>query len=438
MGRGGRKRRTRFFCRPGSHVPARRKIALMKILVVNTGSSSVKFTLYETRGDVLLAKGLIERIKSPNAALTYSNNRDQRLKKAVPADSYDVAISQAWLALTNKNVGVIKDLSEIEGIGHRVVHGGASISDAIGISDAVKKVILDCVPLAPLHNPPNYEGINACERLFPHIPMVAVFDTAFHQTMSPAAYTYAIPLDIAGKHKIRRYGFHGTSHQYVMEAAACVLGKPVNELKLITAHLGNGCSITAVNRGKVEDTSMGLTPLEGLVMGTRSGDMDPAVVLFLLRLGYSREEVDKLLNNASGLLGLSGIGSNDMRDIMKAVDSGNEQAKLAIDVFLHRLVKYVGAYAAVLNGFDALVFTAGIGEHVPPVRAMACEKLAFLGVRLNPARNSANEQNISEPGTHPVVLVIPTNEELLIARETARVLEGANPFAPRFVVNGLP
>ncbi len=394
----------------------------MKILVINAGSSSVKFTLYDIEGDVLLAKGLIERINTLGTVLHYANHRGQKLDKDIAANSYEAAISQACLALADPAIGVIKNLSEIEAIGHRVVHGGAHVSDAVRITKAVKQIIMDCYTLAPLHNPPNYEGIEACENLFPNVPMVAIFDTAFHQTMPPSAYSYAIPNDVAAKNQIRRYGFHGTSHHYVAGAAAKHLGKSIEEVKLITAHLGNGSSITAINRGKVEDTSMGMTPLEGLVMGTRCGDMDPAIVLVLRRIGYSLEDVDKLLNKSSGLLGMAGIGSNDMRDILKAVDAGNESAKLALDVFVHRLVKYIGAYAAVLNGFDALVFTAGIGENVPYIRAQACEKLAFLGIKLDPAKNKAGEMAISVPGTHPVVLVAPTNEELMIARETFQVL----------------
>lgn len=394
----------------------------MKILVINAGSSSIKFTLYETDGEKLLAKGLIERINTPHAHLRFSNHRAQKVEHDVSANSYEAAISQACLALMDKTAGVIDNLTEINGIGHRVVHGGAAMSDSVRINPAIKQIILDCFALAPLHNPPNYEGIEACEHLFPNIPMVAVFDTAFHQTMPPAAYTYAIPHEIADKNKIRRYGFHGTSHHYVALQAARLLGKDLDELKMITVHLGNGCSITAVNRGQVSDTSMGLTPLEGLVMGTRCGDIDPAVVIFLRRLGYSLDEVDKLLNKSSGLLGLSGIGSNDMRDILQAIDNNNLQAKLALDVFIHRLVKYIGAYAAVLNGFNALIFTAGIGENVPRVRALVCEPLEFLGIRLDSARNKANEHIISREGTAPLAMVIPTNEELMIARETHRIL----------------
>lgn len=395
----------------------------MKILVINAGSSSVKFNLYESAGEKLLAKGLIERINAPDTRLKYSNYRGQKMEKEISANSSEAAISEACLALMDKKTGVIGNLTEIEGIGHRVVHGGATISGAVKISAAIKQVILDCFSLAPLHNPPNYEGIEACEHLFPHIPMVAVFDTAFHQTMPSAAYTYAIPRDIAEKNQIRRYGFHGTSHQFVAVTAAEILGRNFDTLKLITAHLGNGCSITAVNCGKVVDTSMGLTPLEGLVMGTRCGDIDPAVVIFLRRMGYSLEEVDRLLNKESGLRGLAGIGSNDMRDILKAIEGGSAPAKLALDVFVHRLVKYVGAYAAVLNGFDALIFTAGIGENVAQVRAMVCAQLTYLGIRLDQALNEDNALTISQKGSLPAVLVIPTNEELMIARETLRILQ---------------
>jgi len=394
----------------------------MKILVINAGSSSVKFNLYESSGEKLLAKGLIERINAPDTRLKYSNHRGQKMEKDISANSSEAAISEACLALMDKKTGVISNLIEIEGIGHRVVHGGATISGAVKVSAAIKQVILDCFSLAPLHNPPNYEGIEACEHLFPNVPMVAVFDTAFHQTMPSAAYTYAIPRDIADKNQIRRYGFHGTSHQFVAITAAEVLGRDLDTLKLITAHLGNGCSITAVNHGKVADTSMGLTPLEGLVMGTRCGDIDPAVVIFLRRLGYSLDEVDRLLNKESGLRGLAGIGSNDMRDILKAVANGSATAKLALDVFVHRLVKYIGAYAAVLNGFDALIFTAGIGENVAQVRAMVCAQLTYLGIRLDLALNKDNALTISQKGALPAVLVIPTNEELMIARETLRIL----------------
>jgi len=394
----------------------------MKILVINAGSSSIKFTLFESEDEKQLAKGIVERINTPQAAMHYANCRGQQLNKEVSANSYEAAISEICLALIDKDIGVINNLMEINGIGHRVVHGGADISDAVKIDGAVKQVILDCFSLAPLHNPPNYEGIEACEHLLPHIPMVAVFDTAFHQTMQPAAYTYAIPQEIAQKNKIRRYGFHGTSHNYVAVAAASILGREMNELKIITAHLGNGCSITAVDRGQVADTSMGLTPLEGLVMGTRCGDIDPAVVIFLRRIGFSLDEVDKMLNKSSGLLGLAGIGSNDMRDIIREMDNGSAQASLALDVFIHRLVKYVGAYTSIMNGLDALVFTAGIGENVPLIRSRVCSKLSYLGVRLDEGRNKSKELIISERNTKPAVLVVPTNEELMIARETIQVL----------------
>jgi len=396
---------------------------LMKILVINAGSSSIKFTLYESDDEKQLAKGLVERINTPKASMRYGNCRGQQLSKDVSANSYEAAISEICLALIDKDAGVIDNLTEIKGIGHRVVHGGAEISGAVRINDDVKQVILDCFSLAPLHNPPNYEGIEACERLLPQIPMVAVFDTAFHQTMPPAAYTYAIPHEIAQKHKIRRYGFHGTSHNYVAVTTASILGLEFNELKIITAHLGNGCSITAVQRGQVVDTSMGLTPLEGLVMGTRCGDIDPAVVIFLRRLGFSLDEVDNMLNKSSGLFGLAGIGSNDMRDIIREMEGGSVSAGLAINVFVHRLVKYIGAYTAVMNGIDALVFTAGIGENVPLIRSRVCSKLSCLGIRINEEHNKSNELIISEENTKPVVLVVPTNEELMIARETIRLLK---------------
>jgi len=394
----------------------------MKILVINAGSSSIKFTLFESEDEKQLAKGIVERINTPKASMRYSNCRGQQVSKEVSANSYDAAISEICLALIDKETGIIKDLLEIKGIGHRVVHGGAEISGAVRIDSKVKQVIVDCFSLAPLHNPPNYEGIEACEHLLPQIPMVAVFDTAFHQTMKPAAYTYAIPQEVAHKNKIRRYGFHGTSHNYVAVTAASILGREIGQLKIITAHLGNGCSITAVQHGQVVDTSMGLTPLEGLVMGTRCGDIDPAVVLFLRRLGFSLDEVDKMLNKASGLLGVANIGSNDMRDIIREMENGSASAGLAIDLFVYRLVKYIGAYAAVMNGFDALVFTAGIGENVPLIRSRVCSKLGFLGVKIDENRNKARELVISESDTKPAVLVVPTNEELMIARETIRLL----------------
>ena len=394
----------------------------MKILIINAGSSSVKFTLFESDDEKMLAKGLIERINTPDATLKYSNSKGAKVEKKIRANSYEAAISEACLALMDRSFGVIGNLTEIAGIGHRVVHGGSEISGSVKITPQVKQMILDCYSLAPIHNPPNREGIEACENLFPNVPMVAVFDTAFHQTMPAHAYTYAIPADIAAKHKIRRYGFHGTSHHYVAITAAAALKRDWSELRLITAHLGNGCSITAVNRGKVADTSMGLTPLEGLVMGTRCGDLDPAVVLFLRRIGYSLDEVDALLNKKSGLLGISGIGSSDMRDLLHAVDAGNPAAQLALDVFVHRLVKYVGAYVAILKGCDAVIFTGGIGENVPRIRAAVCDHLGYLGLELCPQRNKANELIISTDASTTRAMVVPTNEELMIARETARLL----------------
>ncbi len=394
----------------------------MKILIINAGSSSIKFNLYETEGEQCLAKGLIERIRAPGTNLRYTNHKGVKVEQKISANSYEAAISEACLALSAPQTGVIESLTEIKAIGHRVVHGGAAISGAVRITPQVKQVIMDCFDLAPIHNPPNLEGIEACEQLFPSIPMVAVFDTAFHQTMPPVSYTYAIPIEIAHKYKIRKYGFHGTSHHYVALSAAEHLGRPLEDLKLITVHLGNGCSITAVNRGKVEDTSMGLTPLEGLMMGTRCGDIDPAVVMHLSRIGFSLEDIDKMLNKQSGIIGLSGIGSGDMRDLLKAVHDGNTQAQLALAVYNHRIVKYVGAYSAELKGFDALVFTGGIGENVASIRASVCDHLGFLGVQLDPVRNRAHEIIITRDEIAPRVMVVPTNEELMIARQTHALL----------------
>jgi acetate kinase len=396
----------------------------MKILVLNAGSSSVKFKLFKIDSGKMLAKGMIERIKTPQANLEYCNYRGESIQRIVPAESYGAAISEICKALGDADAGVIKSHAEIKSIGHRVVHGGAAINHSCRIDAEIKTTIRNCFELAPIHNPPNLACIEACESIFPNIAMVAVFDTAFHQTMPAKAYTYAIPADIAAEKKIRRYGFHGTSHHYVAQAAAEMLGRPFEDLKLITAHLGNGCSITAVDRGKVAETSMGLTPLEGLVMGTRCGDIDPTVIFLLQNSGYAPEEVDRILNKSSGLRGIAQIDSNDMRDLMNAAASGNAQARLALDVFIHRLVKYVGAYAAVLNGCDALVFTAGIGENVPMIRARTCEQLAFMGVALDSERNERNDKFISTAGSKPAVLVVPTDEELMIARETALVLDG--------------
>jgi acetate kinase len=394
----------------------------MKVLTINSGSSSLKFQLFDMATSTMLAKGLIERINSPQTRLVYSNGNGQTIEKKIVANSYEAAISEACILLQDKNIGVIENLAEIQGIGHRVVHGGAEATESSRINARVKQIIRDNAELAPIHNPPNLESIEACESLFSDIPMVAVFDTAFHQSMPPAAYTYAIPADVAAKHKIRRYGFHGTSHQYVAHSTADLLGRPLDELKLITVHLGNGCSMAAINKGRVEDTSMGMTPLEGLVMGTRSGDIDPGIIFYLRRLGYSMESIDTLLNKSSGIMGLVSTGSNDMRDLIVAVGEGLESAILTLNVFVHRLVKYIGAYAAVLNGFDALVFTAGIGENVPPVRARVCEHLTYLGIRIDAARNRGNELFLTEPGAMPAVMVVPTNEELMIARETVRLL----------------
>lgn len=394
----------------------------MKILVLNAGSSSVKFKLFKVDSGKMLAKGMVERIKTPQANLEYSNYRGEHIERVVPAESYGAAINEICKAMGDPQAGVIKSHAEIQSIGHRVVHGGADISQSSVIDEEIKEIIHSCFELAPIHNPPNLACIEACESIFPKIKMVAVFDTAFHQTMPPKAYTYAIPADIAKERKIRRYGFHGTSHHYVATASAELLGRDLNDLKLITVHLGNGCSITAVDRGEVADTSMGLTPLEGLVMGTRCGDIDPTIIFLLQNAGYTPEEVDTMLNKSSGLRGIAQIGSNDMRDLLQAAADGNQQAQLALDVFIHRIVKYIGAYTAVLNGCDAIVFTAGIGENVASIRSRTCAQLEYLGIELDPVRNERNDKFITTAGSQTAVLVVPTDEELMIARETARLL----------------
>ena len=396
-----------------------------KILVVNAGSSSVKYQLIdmESDGGKRLAKGLVERIGLEKSFHTYSPNGGTKTQTEVVVPNHTKAIEQALQMLLDPNVGVITDKNEITAVGHRVVHGGEKFASSIIITDEVMDQIKDCQRLAPLHNPHNIKGIEACQELFPDIPQVAVFDTAFHQTMPKHAFLYAIPYEFYTKGGIRRYGFHGTSHYYVARRAAQELGKPLSELKIITVHLGNGASITAVDQGRSVDTSMGLTPLEGLVMGTRCGDIDPAIPLTLMRdNGISAEEMDKMLNNKSGILGLSGI-SNDMRDIENAAEEGVESAIRAEDVFCYRIKKYIGAYGAVLGGLDALVFTGGIGENSVVVRAKSTEGLEFMGIKLDEALNqklNRGRGKISAEDSKVAVFIIPTNEELVIAEDTYR------------------
>ncbi len=393
----------------------------MKILVINAGSSSIKFTLYSMKKEDVLAKGQVERLGSPTPHLIYKRPDGICTESHPKVASYKEALFVICDKLTDPELGVITKLSEVKAVGHRVVHGGEQITKPALIDSHVKDIIRDCFSLAPLHNPPNMSGIEACEEIFPHAPNVAVFDTAFHQTMPPEAYLYAIPYELYTKYGIRRYGFHGTSHSFVARACAKFLGEPFSKLKLITCHLGNGCSITAINKGIVHDTSMGMTPLEGLVMGTRCGDLDPAVVLRLAELGMSVEQIDNLLNKQSGLLGVSGIGSSDMRDVIDSAEAGNQQSMRALRMFIRRLVKYIGSYFALLEGADALVFTGGSGEDSSYIREKVVGRLSALGLHLDIKLNNAckgREGIITTESSAWKAVVMPTNEELMIARET--------------------
>ena len=395
----------------------------MNILVINCGSSSLKFQLIDSESEKLIAKGLCERIGIDGSRLVYTPAGGKKQITEAPMSDHKEAISLVLKALTDPESGAVKDLSEIGAVGHRIVHGGENFSRATLVTDEVKKAIADCSDLAPLHNPANLIGIEACEALMPSVPMVAVFDTAFHQTMPEESYLYAIPYHYYKDYRIRRYGFHGTSHEYVSGRAAAVLGMPIEELKIIVCHLGNGASISAVKYGKCVDTSMGLTPLEGLVMGTRSGDIDPAIVEFIAnKEGKSIEEITNMLNKESGVLGLSDGFSSDFRDLEEAWEKeGNPKAGRALKAYALRTAKYIGAYAAAMNGVDAVCFTAGVGENSPVMRTMICgDYLGYLGIALDEEANAKRGEDviISTPESATKVLVIPTNEELAIARQT--------------------
>ncbi len=392
----------------------------MKVLVINCGSSSLKYQLIDMTNENALAVGLVERIGIEGSILTQKVNGEKFKIEEEMAD-HKKAIELVIKALLDEKNGVIKDVSEINAVGHRVVHGGEKYANSVVIDDEVIKAIEDCAKLAPLHNPPNLIGINACKQLMPTTPMVAVFDTAFHQTMPEESYMYAIPYELYDEHKIRRYGFHGTSHKFVSKEAADFLGKDVKDINTITCHLGNGASIAAVKKGECIDTSMGFTPLAGLVMGTRCGDIDPAVVTYLAKeVGMDVAEVDTLLNKKSGVLGISGI-SSDFRDIEDAAAEGNKRAQLALDMFCYRVKKYVGSYAAAMGGVDCILFTGGIGENGCEVREQICEGLDFLGVEFNKEANDGCRgklKDISTETSKVKVLIVPTNEELMIARDT--------------------
>jgi acetate kinase len=406
----------------------------MKVLVLNCGSSSVKFQLVETDGasssagtDRALARGLVENIGG-TAILRYEAEGRPAVKETAEILEHKIAVERVLALLAREDTGVIKDRAEIDAVGHRMVHGGEHFKTSVLIDDAVLRAIEECFDIAPLHNPPNVKGYRAARDLLRDVPHVAVFDTAFHQTMEPVAFLYALPYVLYQRHAIRRYGFHGTSHRFVSRRSSEMLGRPDDPaLRVITCHLGNGCSVAAIRGGRSVDTSMGFTPLEGLVMGSRSGDLDPAILLHVMakeELGAA--ELNALLNKHSGLIGLSGL-SNDMRKLLEAEANGNERAKLAVDVFCYRLRKYVAAYVGVLGGLDALVFTGGIGENAPAVRARAVAGLHAMGIAVDPARNEAargREAEIAPEGNACHVQVIPTNEELLIARDTCRIVSG--------------
>lgn len=398
----------------------------MKVLVLNAGSSSMKFTLFSMGKEQVLAKGLVERLGSDKPNLIYKRADGYKVEEQIKATNAVEALQDICAKLTDKSYGVISDMSEIQAFGHRVVHGGEKVTAPVLVDDEIKKVIQDCILLAPLHNPANLAGIEACEKNFAGVPNVAVFDTAFHQTMPAEAFLYAIPYELYKEHGIRKYGFHGTSHRYVMNAAAEFLGKDAKDLKIITCHLGNGCSMAAIENGKVVDTTMGLTPLEGLMMGTRSGDLDPAVVLTLGSLGKSGKEIDKILNKESGLWGVSGLNTFDMRDITAAEKDGHERATLARKMFTRRVIKYIGSYYAVLGGADLIVFTGGIGEYGNYIREKVCEGLGAFGVELDKEANNemfGKAGFISTENSKIKLLVMPTDEELMIARSVLSLVK---------------
>jgi len=397
---------------------------MMKVLVINCGSSSLKYQLIDSETEVALAVGLCERI-GIDGRLNHTPNGGEKvvIEQAMP--DHEVAIRMVLDALTNENYGVIKNLDEIDAIGHRLVHGGEKFTKSVIIDDEVIAGVEECSPLAPLHNPANLIGVRACQAIMPGVPNIGVFDTAFHQTMEPVAYMYGLPYEYYEKYKVRRYGFHGTSHSFVSKRAIQMLNLDPDNSKIIVCHLGNGSSISAVKNGKVVDTSMGMTPMEGLVMGTRCGDMDPTIVEYLAHsLNKSLEEVMVILNKKSGVLGISGV-SSDFRDLDKASNEGNERAKLAVEVFSYRTAKYIGSYIAAMNGVDAIVFTAGLGENNIVVREQVLDHFGYMGITLDKEANQirGEEKIISTPDSKVTVAVIPTNEELAIAHETVALLK---------------
>ena len=398
----------------------------MNILVINCGSSSLKFQLIDAETEKLIAKGLCERIGIDGSKISYTPIGGSKEETETPMENHTDAIRLVLDALTHEKTGVVKSLDEISAVGHRIVHGGEKFAEATIIDEEVIAAITECNDLAPLHNPANLIGIAACKELMPDTPMVAVFDTAFHQTMPEKAYMYGLPYEYYEKYKVRRYGFHGTSHSYVSKKAAEVLGKNYEDLKIIVCHLGNGASVSAVKNGKCVDTSMGLTPLEGLIMGTRSGDIDPAIMEFIAhKESKNIDEVMSVLNKKSGVLGLSGI-SSDFRDIEAGYLKGDKKAVLAMETFVYKVAKYIGSYVAAMNGVDVICFTAGVGENGPIVRRLICDNyLGYLGITLDEEANNKRGEDIviTTPESKTLVMTIPTNEELAIARETYRLVK---------------
>jgi acetate kinase len=400
----------------------------MNILVVNAGSSSLKYQLYNMADESVLAKGRVERIGMDTAILVHEPTDKPEVKEVSEILDHNVAIKKVVDILVHPVSGVITSIDEVDAVGHRVVQGGDLYSESVQVTTEVKNGIKSLFDLAPLHNPPHIMGINACETNMPGVPQVVVFDTAFHATMPDKVFMYPLPLRLYKKHKVRRYGFHGTSHYYVSQVATAMLDKPVEETKIITCHIGNGGSVTAVWGGKSYDTSMGMTPLEGLMMGTRSGDIDPAIVPFVMgKEGLSLNEVNFMLNKHSGLQAISG-GSSDMREIEKGMLEGDKNCKLAYEMYEYRIRKQIGAYVAAMNGVDAIVFTAGVGENAAGLRQNILDQLSWMGVDLDPELNkvrSGDPRVITKPGSKVKVMVIPTNEELVIARDTLKIVKGS-------------
>lgn len=400
----------------------------MKVLVLNCGSSSIKYQFFNTDSKEVLAKGLVERIGMSSAVLTHIPMNKERIRIVGEILDHSIAIEYVIAVLLSKNHGVIKDKSEIEAVGHRVVHGGEDFTGSVLINSEVMQVLRDNIELAPLHNPPNIKGIEAAKMHLPNTPQVGVFDTSFHSRMPDYAFIYGIPYELYKRYKIRRYGFHGTSHRFVSERAASMLGKSLAELKLITCHLGNGSSIAAVDKGISVDTSMGFTPLEGLLMGTRSGDIDPSLITYVMsKEGLSIAEITTMLNKHSGLIGVSG-SSSDMREIEEGVMENNKRAKLAFNIFCYRIKKYIGAYTAAMGGLDAVVFTGGIGENSTLVRKNVCSNMEYLGLELDEGKNNnaKGECDISKTNSRAKILRIPTNEELVIALDTEEIVKKMN------------